>query len=844
MKLRLLLLLCLIAQHISAQILNVSHPLRGAVYQRNANNKAVIRVIGTYNARTMINGDTDLDVSLRRLRVKEGTPTGSAIIPIPMQQSGVCFQGEAEVEAGWYEITVIATNNYEAPNRPNRTRAQSLKYRVGVGDVYLIAGQSNAQGLPNDVASGTESWDGVRVSPRRFQEAEFSISDPKVLPNNKQMFISNMVSAQSNSSFIGPTGNSLWYWALVGQQLAQLSDVPIAFHNVAWGGTTITQWAASTNNTKSPLADKVFDPSFPGGWVRFGTGAPFGLLGNAVKYYSSIYGLKAILWMQGETDTRAIVSNWGKLDDNLENQWQVFSAPDYANRLNIVINATRQKIQNLSIPWVVSSTSYYTGSESAFVTGGQSAVVNASNKVYGGPSTDDIKDSNEAINSNNTVYRRTGAGEPVHFKGLGLVAVGNRWFEAIRDNGSLSSPAITPQQLGTLPVCADVLTGVIRAPQAQSYQWVRDDGDFADLNDPVNFTQEISTSLSGQRRGVLRNSQGNYILTQAVNLPFSVVDNTQYPEDPTPPSTSSQCKNGNENSGGNRTPNGATVGGFGNSNEFMEYTFTGQTAGNTTFSIRYASGDGTAGIDLVVNGTPYSMRPAGTASWTPSIEASRTINLVQGTNTIRIQGSEQGNFTFDRICLGGSSGGSPTPPPPSGGGGGSSSGLSIASVNLNCGTGTVTMNFNGSNGNAIEYRAPGLQDWSTNQLVIPSWQRNNTGFTFFARQASNNETNTNYTTNCGGGRVATQAEDATDGFWVSPNPTSGQVVARFTLTEGQCATLSVVNTAGQALQSRGVVGTGKAQRETLELGNQANGLYLIRLQTTSGTKAAKVMLQR
>ena len=70
------------------------------------------------------------------------------------------------------------------------------------------------------------------------------------------------------------------------------------------------------------------------------------------------------------------------------------------------------------------------------------------------------------------------------------------------------------------------------------------------------------------------------------------------------------------------------------------------------------------------------------------------------------------------------------------------------------------------------------------------------------------------------------------------------MVARFTLNEGQRATLSVVTLTGQSLQTRSVLGTGKAQDETLDLSSQAGGLYVVRLETAAGAKTAKVVLQR
>lgn len=456
------------------------------------------------------------------------------------------------------------------------------------------------------------------------------------------------------------------------------------------------------------------------------------------------------------------------------------------------------------------------------------------------------------------------------------------------------------------------------APAGNSYEWVDENSGTINTNNVMSTQREVAINDgNGTCRAIVTNSQGNLIMTQAITMPYSVVDDNGTPPPP------SQCKNANENSGGNRTVDSeGKVGGFGNASEYMQYTFTGQTAGNTTITVRYASGDSQAGIMLVVNGTNVPLFRPGTASWSPNADATTTINLVQNTNTIRIQGSETGNFTFNRICLGSSS----TPPPGcfsvaptvsnanadcnapltlnancsgsdcngvsyswSGNGqtysgvspgitgpgsngtftytltatkagctqqsgsvsvnvsgcGGTPPGLSIASANLNCSTGAVTMSVNGNNGNPLEYRAIGLQDWSSSLLTVPAHQRNGTSFTFWARQAGNNEASIGYTTSCPGYRIATESrQETTDGLWVSPNPTSGKVVARFTLTAGERGSLSVVNLTGQSLQSRSVVGTGTSQEETLDLSQQAAGVYVVRLQTAAGAKTAKVVLQQ
>lgn len=698
---------------------------------------------------------------------------------------------------------------------------------------------------------------------------------------------------------------------------------------MAWGGTHIKAWAQSTDNVSEPDGRPI------GVINKYPAGAPYRILRAALRLYGSIYGVRSVLWLQGETDAKAIneIGDWGTR--------AVDNADDYKNRLQRVIEQTRTDFG--PVPWIVGQTSIIGGVEkdsliSILIANGQNLAVNtaATNSglqiSIGGSSVGSQVFSGPDMNNSVTVRRTSGGDEPVHFRRFdssdntdGLAQAGEAWFNSL--NAILSSQSsnrirpVIQARIGTeyRTLSIDEPASTVSAPSGyQQVMWVADNNGTFDLASPVGYGQTISSNGSGRLRAVLTDNQGNKTLTQAINLPYSLVDDTG--DSPVPPSGQT-CKNGNENSAGNRTPNGATVGGFGNSSEFMEYTFTGQTGGSTNFTIHYASGDPQAGIMLVVNGTSVPLYRPGTASWTPNADASTTISLIGGNNTIRIQGSGDGNFSYDRICIGSGStlpsgcvfsiaptvsngnpacgqglnllancsgadcggvtfswsgngqtysGISPGITAPISNGNvtytltasksgcgsltnstsinqincGTTPPFSIAGVQLNCSTGVVTMSFNSSNGSTIEYKAVGLQDWSSNQLVVPSWQRNNTSFTFYARQ-SGVEANVSFGSTCAGYRMATQSAEAVgEGLWVSPNPTSGKVVARFTLNEGQRATLSVVTLTGQSLQTRSVLGTGKAQDETLDLSSQAGGLYVVRLETAAGAKTAKVVLQR
>lgn len=774
------------------------------------------------------------------------------------------------------------------------TFTSSLK--VGIGEVFIIAGQSNAEGGHREFGDtgsfvlppNTDQWrmDAVRV----INEAD-PPQDWRDYPNDYKRV--KQLTSTKQATQIGPRGRSLWYWASVGGQLAQDCGVPVAFFNAAFGDTTITQWATSTNpdalasgqytptNIQSPTAD------------RFIAGSPYGFFGNMLRLYTSTYGVRAVLWMQGESDTKALVQKedplykdgWADrpLFNRLRNQvlpptnaanepneklW-VRNSAEYAAKLRAVIQKSRTEVPGKEVPWVISQTSYIGANPSRrdLDNGGVSSQIVRDGQLIsaiGLPGLYQMTNTDDLLSTYRILF---GADWPVHFNSAGTQIIADRWSSALKDicrNNRLLP--VTLQDLGTEPRELEISENgaELTAPSGfADYRWVSGRYSF-DLNTPIAQTQSIATpsevarygsgtsktevfaksavQTSGTYQVVLQNSNGLPILTQAVDFPYVIVDDTGYT--PPPTTTTNQCKAGNENSGGNRTPNGAIVGGFGNSSEFMEYTFTNiPSAGNYTFTIRYASGDAQAGINLRVNGGAVQpMRPAGTASWTPGPEASQTLALNAGTNTIRIEGSGQGNFTFDRLCInaGGAGTGTTTPPPPP------PTSFAITGVQLNCSNGVVTMSLSGANANPVEYRAIGLQDWSTNPLTIPSWQRNGTTFTLWARQAGNPEVSTNFTSACSNGRLALAHDEpeTTQGLLISPNPTTGRVVVRFTLTDKQAGTLSVVNLSGQTLQAQPVSGTGRMQEESVDLSRQPAGVYVVRLQAGNRVNSGKVVLQR
>jgi hypothetical protein len=133
--------------------------------------------------------------------------------------------------------------------------------------------------------------------------------------------------------------------------------------------------------------------------------------------------------------------------------------------------------------------------------------------------------------------------------------------------------------------------------------------------------------------------------------------------------TEAETSNGN----GNRSEQtdsqasaGKFVGGFGGTGEFMEYTIANvPTATSYTLHLWYTSGE-TPQIGIVLNGNasnPLLVTATTTGRWVgPFVEKTVSIPLNTGVNTLRIQGSGNGNFGLDKLCVDGGTTQSPATP--------------------------------------------------------------------------------------------------------------------------------------------------------------------------------------
>ena len=413
------LLLTVAPSLLLAQNLEIHWPLDRAVFQRDGGNQATVVVQGQYSADI-----PTMKYRLYKLRLKEGTEDGleenwTDITPYQNNSIHKIFRKNFTKNKGWYRIDFSTDGN---------NVIKSLKF--GIGDVYVIAGQSNASGFNPDfdinLKNYFESFSNyteIGQSQQRYGQYFDCVNAAADESNMATKLVSNLIKIEQTTN-IKPQGFQSHCYAVLGSEIALAEGVPTFFINSAFEGTSTWHWNKSKDNPNISL------PSFFSGAPNYSAGQPYKNLKNVLNLYNSLFGIRAILWLQGESDSRFKTvflndgSDKGDLVDN------------YQSRLDAIIGSSRTDFKNANnnISWFVSQTSFdgfatpntnttLAGSPPNFNSGIQYNIGQANRHGV----VSDIVGLQYPINGQTRQARNESDNNKVHFTDWGLLWLGKEW---------------------------------------------------------------------------------------------------------------------------------------------------------------------------------------------------------------------------------------------------------------------------------------------------------------------------------------------------------------------------------------------------------------------------------
>jgi hypothetical protein len=294
---------------------------------------------------------------------------------------------EAVIEApagGWYRLEVRALEG-------NDIRAEAAVAHVGVGELFVVAGQSNSanHGEERQIAKDgrVAAFDG-----QRWQLAR----DPQ--PG----------ASGSGGSFMPPFGDAM----------AKRFDVPIGFIACGVGATSVREWLPPGTQVANPPTCTANVRQLPDGhWESKGQ-----IYQKFVARMKQLgpNGFRAVLWHQGESDA------------NQQDATCTLSGEHYRADLEQLIRESRREI-GWDAPWFVAQVSYHTpGDEASPDIRAAQAAVWKDGLALEGPDTDALKGA-----------LREHGGQGVHFSAPGLRKHAESWFDKVAPwlDRQLKSPA-------------------------------------------------------------------------------------------------------------------------------------------------------------------------------------------------------------------------------------------------------------------------------------------------------------------------------------------------------------------------------------------------------------------
>lgn len=423
------LLFSLLCHYDALAQLQVISPVPRSVVQRDNNNNGKLYISGRSPAADLI------EAQLTPVAPGQGVATGWQTVQT--NNTGGLFLGAVSATGGWYVLTVRATRN-------GTQVGQEMVQPIGIGEVFITAGQSNARGLgigDNDLGTATGrvvSIDSINHYQPAGDHPIISSGDPMPVP---------VFSPLTAGRRVFPMAESSWGWGELGDYVVNRFNVPVVFFSAGWDASTVDNWLSTANGM--PACNRYYCNE---NWQNL---QPYTNLKNVLQYYGSVAGVRAVLWQQGEAEY-CFPNNC--------------SVTDYAGKLTAVIQKSRQDAGGRSIPWVVARASFDGGTTNPDVVAQQQNVINTPGlNVFQGP-------------LNDTIINRNAGGQDVHFRNIqrpvthpqyylntssipadmGLSRFARNWNNSL-DNAFFqnAAPVVPDQFVATGDVTTTITPGVI-----------------------------------------------------------------------------------------------------------------------------------------------------------------------------------------------------------------------------------------------------------------------------------------------------------------------------------------------------------------------------------------------
>ncbi|OIN56985.1 sialate O-acetylesterase [Arsenicibacter rosenii] len=422
---RLIWLLLLITTPVFAQ-LQLTAPVARLVVQRGSDGTGKLLVSGLING---VAAD-QIDARLTPVAANQGVTTGWQTLRLDPQKN--LFYGFITGSGGWYILTVRATLN-------GALISQTTLQPVGIGEVFITAGQSNSRGLgigDNDLGAISDRVSTIDTINHYYPPGNsplFSSGDPMPYPAYK---------ALSATRRVFPMGESSWGWGELGDYIVNRYNVPVAFYDAGWDSSTIENWINTANGI--PACNRYW---CNGDWPNL---QPYTNLKNLLQYYGSTGGVRAVLWHQGEAE----------YGDNGSG-----SVPFYVDRLRQLIQRSRQDFNNRNVPWMIARVSFDGSVNKPDLITKQIEVVNTGGlNAFLGP-------------FNDTIINRNAGSVDVHFRNsqrvtpfpyyylnpngipadMGLSRFARNWNTSLDNSFFQSATPVLPDQLAVTGPVAKII---------------------------------------------------------------------------------------------------------------------------------------------------------------------------------------------------------------------------------------------------------------------------------------------------------------------------------------------------------------------------------------------------